>query len=135
MTRLASSGMARLTNGRQRWFAALMRKTLFTSSGGRVRTDWHSRFVVEDMTLRDGHCVTTASSSIARRCGAVSIDPRRRTARAEGGATIGDLIDAAQKHGLATATGTISSVGLGGLTLGGGYGPSAVTSCADSQAA
>jgi hypothetical protein len=54
---------------------------------------------------------------------AVSIDPQRRTARAAGGATIGDLIDAAQKHGLATATGTISSVGLGGLTLGGGYGP------------
>src|SRR5260370_40511134 len=53
----------------------------------------------------------------------VSIDPQRRTARAQGGATIGDLIDAAQKHGLATTTGTISSVGLGGLTLGGGYGP------------
>ncbi len=54
---------------------------------------------------------------------AVSIDPRMHTARVQGGATIGDLIDAAQKHGLATATGTISSVGLGGLTLGGGYGP------------
>ena len=53
----------------------------------------------------------------------VSIDPLRRTARAQGGATIGDLIDAAQKYGLATTTGTISSVGLGGLTLGGGYGP------------
>ena len=53
----------------------------------------------------------------------VSIDTRTRTACAQGGATIGDLIDAAQRHGLATATGTISSVGLGGLTLGGGYGP------------
>jgi len=53
----------------------------------------------------------------------VSVDARKRTARVEGGATIGDLIDAAQKDGLATATGTISSVGLGGLTLGGGYGP------------
>jgi hypothetical protein len=30
---------------------------------------------------------------------------------------IADLIDAAQKHGLATNTGTISSVGLGGVTL------------------
>src|SRR5262252_11092052 len=54
---------------------------------------------------------------------AVSVDPERRRAIAQGGATIGDLIVAAQKHGLATTTGTISSVGLGGLTLGGGYGP------------
>jgi hypothetical protein len=53
----------------------------------------------------------------------VSVDPERRRAIAQGGATIGDLIGAAQKHGLATSTGTISSVGLGGLTLGGGYGP------------
>lgn len=53
----------------------------------------------------------------------VSIDPQLHTARAQGGATIGALIGAAQQHGLATATGTISSVGLGGLTLGGGYGP------------
>src|SRR5215470_3497405 len=54
---------------------------------------------------------------------AVSVDPERRRAIAQGGATIGDLIGATQKHGLATSTGTISSVGLGGLTLGGGYGP------------
>jgi len=54
---------------------------------------------------------------------AVFIDPERRIATVQGGATIGDLIVAAQKHGLATTTGTISSVGLGGLTLGGGYGP------------
>ena len=54
---------------------------------------------------------------------AVSVDPERRSATVQGGATTGDLIVAAQKHGLATTTGTISSVGLGGLTLGGGYGP------------
>jgi len=53
----------------------------------------------------------------------VSIDPQLNTARVQGGATIGDLIGAAQQYGLATSTGTISSVGLGGLTLGGGYGP------------
>jgi FAD/FMN-containing dehydrogenase len=54
---------------------------------------------------------------------AVSIDPVARTAVVQGGATAGDLIDAAQKHGLATTTGTVSSVGMAGLTLGGGYGP------------
>jgi FAD/FMN-containing dehydrogenase len=37
--------------------------------------------------------------------------------------TAGDLIEAAEKYGLATTTGTISSVGMTGLTLGGGYGP------------
>jgi FAD/FMN-containing dehydrogenase len=53
---------------------------------------------------------------------AVSIDPDARTARIQGGATAGDLIEAAQKYGLATATGIISSVGMAGFTLGGGYG-------------
>lgn len=54
---------------------------------------------------------------------AVTIDPVARTAQIQAGATAGDLIEAAEKHGLATATGTISSVGMTGLTLGGGYGP------------
>jgi hypothetical protein len=53
---------------------------------------------------------------------AVTIDPDARTARIQGGATAGDLIEAAQKYGLATATGIISSVGMAGFTLGGGYG-------------
>jgi FAD/FMN-containing dehydrogenase len=35
----------------------------------------------------------------------VTIDPDARTARIQGGATIGDLLEAAQKHGLAAATG------------------------------
>jgi FAD binding domain/Berberine and berberine like len=54
---------------------------------------------------------------------AVSIDPEARAARIQGGATAGELIGAAQQVGLATTTGTVSSVGLAGLTLGGGYGP------------
>src|SRR5262249_11243111 len=53
----------------------------------------------------------------------VSIDRDARTARAQGGATAGNLIAAAKKEGLATTTGTVSSVGLAGLTLGGGYSP------------
>ncbi len=53
----------------------------------------------------------------------VTIDPDARTARIQGGATAGDLIEAAQKYGLATATPGISSVGMAGFTLGGGYSP------------
>jgi len=54
---------------------------------------------------------------------AVTIDAAARTARVQGGATIGDLIGASREYGLATTTGTVSSVGMAGLTLGGGYGP------------
>jgi FAD/FMN-containing dehydrogenase len=54
---------------------------------------------------------------------AVTIDPEACTARVQGGATIGDLIGASREYGLAMTTGTVSSVGMAGLTLGGGYGP------------
>ncbi len=54
---------------------------------------------------------------------AVSIDPAARTARIQGGATVGDLINAALKYGLVTSSGNVHSVGVAGLTLGGGYGP------------
>ncbi len=52
----------------------------------------------------------------------VSINPETRTARIQGGATAGDLIGAAQNYGLATTTGSVSTVGMAGYTLGGGYG-------------
>lgn len=52
----------------------------------------------------------------------VTIDPVARTAQVQAGSTAGDLIEAAEKYGLATTTGTVSSVGMTGLTLGGGYG-------------
>ena len=68
--------------------------------------------------LREGGLVIDCSQMRG-----VTIDPAARTARVQGGATIGDLTGASGEHGLATTTGTISSVGLAGLTLGGGYGP------------
>ncbi|HVW42659.1 MAG TPA: FAD-binding oxidoreductase [Amycolatopsis sp.] len=52
----------------------------------------------------------------------VRVDPATRTARAEGGATWGDLNDATHAFGLATTGGIISTTGIGGLTLGGGIG-------------
>src|SRR5215207_4522641 len=52
----------------------------------------------------------------------VEVDPARKTARAEGGATWGAFNDATYAHGLATTGGIISTTGVGGLTLGGGIG-------------
>src|SRR4029077_11608082 len=52
----------------------------------------------------------------------VRVNPEKRTARAEGGATWGDFNAAAHAFGLATTGGIISTTGVGGLTLGGGIG-------------
>jgi FAD/FMN-containing dehydrogenase len=53
---------------------------------------------------------------------ALSIDEKRRTAWAETGLTAGEYTVAAGAHGLATGFGDTGSVGIGGITLGGGIG-------------
>jgi FAD/FMN-containing dehydrogenase len=53
---------------------------------------------------------------------AVSVDPGPRTARAAGGLTWAELDLATQRYGLATTGGSVSSTGIGGVTLGGGFG-------------
>jgi FAD/FMN-containing dehydrogenase len=53
---------------------------------------------------------------------ALEIDPDNRVARAETGLTAGEVTAAAHAHGLAIGFGDTGSVGIGGLTLGGGIG-------------
>src|SRR5581483_4143696 len=53
---------------------------------------------------------------------ALRIDPQGRTAWAETGLTAAEFTVAAGAHGLATGFGDTGSVGIGGITLGGGVG-------------
>jgi FAD/FMN-containing dehydrogenase len=52
----------------------------------------------------------------------VDVDPRRGTAIAQGGVLWGEFDREAQLQGLATPGGRVTTTGVGGFTLGGGYG-------------
>lgn len=52
----------------------------------------------------------------------VRVDPKRRTARVEPGATLGEFLHETGEHGLAAPVGVFSPTGIAGLTLGGGFG-------------
>jgi FAD/FMN-containing dehydrogenase len=52
----------------------------------------------------------------------IQVNPRNKSAWVEGGATWGDVDRATHEFGLATPSGVISTTGVGGLTLGGGFG-------------
>jgi FAD/FMN-containing dehydrogenase len=52
----------------------------------------------------------------------IRVDPRRKTVRAETGIKLGEFDRETQAFGLATTQGVVPTVGMAGLTLGGGWG-------------
>lgn len=52
----------------------------------------------------------------------VTVDPQAKRARVQGGALLGDIDAATQKHALAVPVGVVSETGIGGLCLNGGMG-------------
>ena len=72
---------------------------------------------VAGMALVDGGLVIDLSEMRG-----VDVDPDRRIARVQGGATLGDIDRVTNEYGLMTPTGFVSETGIGGLALRGGLG-------------
>jgi FAD/FMN-containing dehydrogenase len=79
-----------------------------------VREDGHN---VAGYAVSEGGLVIDLS-----RMRSVQVDPDRRTARVEGGATLGDIDHETQVFSLAVPIGLVSATGIGGFALHGGYG-------------
>ncbi|OXY86096.1 FAD-binding oxidoreductase, partial [Streptomyces diastatochromogenes] len=71
----------------------------------------------------DGHAMPGgALVADLSRLRAVTVDPETGIVRAQAGVTLGELDAATQEHGLVVPSGTVTSTGIAGLTLGGGIG-------------
>lgn len=83
---------------------------------------------IEQVIRGSGHGTNGASSTKGgmvidlSKMNRVTVDPENMTIAAEGGCLWKDVDEAAGDYGLAAVGGTVNHTGIGGLTLGGGYG-------------
>ncbi|KAF7712974.1 FAD binding, berberine domain-containing protein [Penicillium ucsense] len=89
---------------------------------------WATEHSIDIAVKGGGHSTAGTSSSEGglvidlSRMKHVSVDAAEKTIRVQGGATWKEVDEAGAAHGLATVGGTVNHTGVGGLTLGGGYG-------------
>lgn len=89
---------------------------------------WAQEYSIDLAVKGGGHSTAGTSSSDGglvidlSRMNQVTVDTERKTITAQGGATWKEVDEAGAAHGLAAVGGTVNHTGVGGLTLGGGYG-------------
>ncbi|KAJ5278589.1 FAD-binding type 2 [Penicillium angulare] len=89
---------------------------------------WAQKHGLDVAVKGGGHSTAGTSSSDGglvidlSRMKNVKVDPMAKTVNAQGGATWKEVDEAGAAYGLATVGGTVNHTGIGGLTLGGGYG-------------
>ncbi|PSN69942.1 FAD-binding domain-containing protein [Corynespora cassiicola Philippines] len=116
--------------GQQKANSFLKAAVLLPTSASQISTALsHIRTHSIPFVVRGGGHSTSGSSSIEdglvidlSRMRKVSVDAEAKTITAEGGTIWEDVDVEAAKYGLATVGGTVNHTGVGGLTLGGGYG-------------
>lgn len=89
---------------------------------------WAQEHNIDLAVKGGGHSVAGTSSSDGglvidlSRMNKVTVDTEKKTLTVQGGAVWKDVDEAGAEHGLAAVGGTVNHTGVGGLTLGGGYG-------------
>ena len=93
-----------------------------------ITVKYASEHNLDIATKGGGHSTAGASSTNGGllidlgRMRKVDVDVDKQQLHVQGGCLWSDVDDAAWEHGLATVGGTVADTGVGGLTLGGGYG-------------